>query len=116
MLALTDVPRAAAFRGAALGHVPACPVTARCGRRTTGRCRCPPRERPGRGSPRHQRPPGAGSTPGVHLDPYVDDAAEQAAEVERLVALGAGRVGRRPARARHSGSGPACGGSTKKLS
>jgi predicted enzyme related to lactoylglutathione lyase len=30
--------------------------------------------------------------PRVHLDLYVDDAAEQAAEVERLVSLGAERV------------------------
>jgi catechol 2,3-dioxygenase-like lactoylglutathione lyase family enzyme len=30
--------------------------------------------------------------PRIHLDLYADDAAEQAAEVERLVALGATRV------------------------
>lgn len=84
---MSDVPRATAFWTAALGYVP--------------------REEPSQDWV--VLVPGEGSGPGVqlalglsgspvqerprvHLDLYADDAAEQAAEIERLVSLGAHRV------------------------
>ncbi|MFE1318181.1 VOC family protein [Kitasatospora phosalacinea] len=85
VLGVADVPRAVAFWTAALGYVP----------RGDGDARwavlLPPRpggvqlalgfsESPVQAHPR------------VHLDLYAQDAADQAAEVERLVALGARRV------------------------
>ncbi|MFF2350095.1 VOC family protein [Kitasatospora sp. NPDC058115] len=87
VLGVADVRRAAAFWGEALGYVPrdglvedrwvvlvpadgAPGVQVALGRSTT--------------PPQHH--------PRVHLDLYAADAADQAAEVARLVALGARRV------------------------
>ncbi|WP_031078479.1 VOC family protein [Streptomyces sp. NRRL WC-3742] len=83
VLGVSDLPRAAAFWEAALGYVP--------------------REEPQDGWVVLVPPEGVGGVqialgvsespvqerPRVHLDLYADDAAEQAAEVERLLALGA---------------------------
>jgi len=89
VLGVTDVRRAAAFWGAALGYVPRdgevraeddwavlVPVAGAAG--------------PGIALGTSDTP--VQEHPRVHLDLYADDAAGQAAEVERLVALGAGRV------------------------
>ncbi|GHJ40742.1 hypothetical protein Sm713_63510 [Streptomyces sp. TS71-3] len=80
-----DVRRAAAFWTRALGYVPRgeiedgwavlVPPDGTGVRLSLGRSETPVRERPR-----------------VHLDLYAGNAAEQAAEVERLVALGARRV------------------------
>nr|BEK66682.1 VOC family protein [Kitasatospora purpeofusca] len=87
VLGVVDVGRAAAFWGEALGYTPrdgeagddwvvlvpadgAPGVQVALGRSTT-----PPQEHPR-----------------AHLDLYATDAADQAAEVERLVGLGASRV------------------------
>ncbi|MFJ4848753.1 MULTISPECIES: VOC family protein [unclassified Streptomyces] len=87
VLGAADVHRAAAFWGAALGYVPrdgdvgddwAVLVPAEGGAGpgiAVGRSATPVQEHPR-----------------VHLDLYAEDAADQAAQVERLVALGAGRV------------------------
>ncbi|MBU3869742.1 VOC family protein [Streptomyces sp. 4503] len=86
VLGVSDVRRAAAFWTRALGYVPRgeieddwvvlVPADGRTGTRLSlGRS-----ETPVQGRPR------------VHLDLYAGDAADQAAEVERLVSLGARRV------------------------
>ncbi|ASQ92771.1 VOC family protein [Streptomyces sp. 11-1-2] len=86
VLGVSDVRRAAAFWTRALGYVPRgeieddwavlVPADGRTGvRLSLGRS-----ETPVQGRPR------------VHLDLYAGDAADQAAEVERLVSLGARRV------------------------
>ena len=82
-----DVRRAAAFWSAALGYVP------RDGAEITqdGVILVPPDgSRPGLNLDPSETP--VQKYPRVHLDLYAGDAADQAAEVERLVALGARRV------------------------
>ncbi|MFD3939555.1 VOC family protein [Streptomyces sp. NPDC058611] len=86
VMGAADVGRAAAFWGAALGYVP------RDGAVDAGWTVLVPAEGPGPGlalglstSPVQERPR-------VHLDLYAADAAEQKAEVARLVALGARHV------------------------
>ncbi|MFJ9697539.1 VOC family protein [Kitasatospora sp. NPDC101183] len=87
VLGVSDLPRAVAFWTAALGYVPredqddewvvlVPPANSGAGVQIAlGTSESPVEEHPR-----------------VHLDLYADDAAEQAAEVERLVALGAHRV------------------------
>jgi catechol 2,3-dioxygenase-like lactoylglutathione lyase family enzyme len=85
VLGVSDVPRAAAFWTAALGYVPReeteedwvvlVPADGHGPQLSLGLSRTPVQEHPR-----------------VHLDLYAGDAADQAAEVERLVALGARRV------------------------
>ncbi|MFD4908526.1 VOC family protein [Kitasatospora purpeofusca] len=87
VLGVVDVGRAAAFWGGALGYAPRdgeagddwvvlVPVDGTPGVQVAlGRSTTPPQEHPR-----------------VHLDLYATDAADQAAEVERLVGLGASRV------------------------
>jgi catechol 2,3-dioxygenase-like lactoylglutathione lyase family enzyme len=85
VLNANDLPRAVAFWSAALGYEPVRPVEDDWA--TLGP--------PGGDGPlvsiqlSDQDPP---DIPHVHLDLDVDDAAAQAAEVERLVGLGAERV------------------------
>ncbi|MDX2645282.1 VOC family protein [Streptomyces sp. NPDC001902] len=89
VLGVTDVRRAAAFWGAALGYVP-----------RDGEVRAeddwavlvPAAGAAGPGIALGTSDTPVQEHPRVHLDLYADDAAGQAAEVERLVALGAGRV------------------------
>ncbi|MEU1622558.1 VOC family protein [Streptomyces sp. NPDC005722] len=89
VLGVTDVRRAAAFWGAALGYVP-----------RDGQVRAaddwavlvPAAGASGPGIALGVSATPVQEHPRVHLDLYADDAAEQAAEVERLVALGAVRV------------------------
>ena len=86
VLGVADVPRAAAFWGAALGYVPReaaeedwvvmVPGDGRAGvQLSLGLSETPVQEHPR-----------------IHLDLYAGDAADQTAEVERLVSLGARRV------------------------
>ncbi|MCX4633197.1 VOC family protein [Streptomyces sp. NBC_01443] len=85
VLGVSDVPRAAAFWTEALGYLPRGEIegdwvvlmpTAGAGvQLALGLSETPVQEHPR-----------------VHLDLYADDAAEQAAEVDRLVSLGAQRV------------------------
>ncbi|MFH8347531.1 VOC family protein [Streptomyces sp. NPDC018045] len=85
VLGASDVRRAAAFWTAALGYVPRDgpaddwmvlrPVEGAGVQVSIGRSETPVQERPR-----------------VHLDLYAGDTADQAAEVERLVSLGARRV------------------------
>ncbi|MEK2472358.1 MULTISPECIES: VOC family protein [Streptomyces] len=85
VLGVADVPRAAAFWTAALGYVPReemeddwvvlVPKEGAGVQLSLGLSRSPVQERPR-----------------IHLDLYAGDAADQAAEVERLVSLGARRV------------------------
>ncbi|MFM9370824.1 VOC family protein [Streptomyces sp. Da 82-17] len=85
VLGVSDVPRATAFWTRALGYVPRdepeehwvvlAPADGEGPCLSLGRSDVPP-------SPR----------PRVHLDLYAADAADQAAEVERLLGLGARRV------------------------
>ena len=85
VLGVSDVPRAAAFWMEALGYVPReemkehwallVPMEGAGVQLALGRSESPVQEHPR-----------------VHLDLYAGDAADQAAEVERLVALGARRV------------------------
>lgn len=85
VLGVSDVPRAAAFWGEALGYVPReeaeddwvvlVPAAGAGVQLALGRSETPVQDRPR-----------------IHLDLYAGDAADQAAEVERLVALGAQRV------------------------
>ncbi len=85
MLGVSDVARAAAFWMESLGYVPreemeddwAVLVPAEGGgtQMSLGRSETPVQEHPR-----------------IHLDLYAGDAADQAAEVERLVSLGAQRV------------------------
>ncbi|WP_433425051.1 VOC family protein [Microtetraspora malaysiensis] len=85
VLGVSDVPRAAAFWMEALGYVPRdemeddwvvlVPAEGAGPQLSLGLSETPVQEHPQ-----------------VHLDLYADDAAEQVAEVERLVALGARRV------------------------
>ncbi|TSB31754.1 VOC family protein [Streptomyces benahoarensis] len=85
VLGVSDVRRAAAFWGEALGYVPReeieddwvvlVPAAGHGVQVALGRSMTPVQERPR-----------------VHLDLYAGDAADQAAEVERLVGLGARRV------------------------
>lgn len=85
VMGVADVRRAAAFWGEALGYVP--------------------REAPTEDWVVLVPPDGQGAAlalalsetpaqnhPRIHLDLYTDDAGEQTAEIERLVALGAQRV------------------------
>ncbi|MDI3421155.1 VOC family protein [Streptomyces luteolus] len=86
VLGVSDVPRATAFWTRALGYVPRdepeehwvvlTPAEGEKGPHLSlGRSDVPPSARPR-----------------VHLDLYAGDAADQAAEVDRLLALGARRV------------------------
>ncbi|MFL1905361.1 VOC family protein [Streptomyces tauricus] len=85
VLGVSDVRRAAAFWTRALGYEPReaieddwvvlVPVDGTGPRLSLGLSETPVQEHPR-----------------VHLDLYADDAADQAAEVERLVSLGAQRV------------------------
>ncbi|MBQ0864173.1 VOC family protein [Streptomyces sp. A73] len=85
VLGVFDVPRAAAFWTAALGYVPReemaddwvvlVPAEGAGVQLSLGLSETPVQERPR-----------------VHLDLYAGDARDQAAEVERLVSLGAQRV------------------------
>ncbi|WP_351235033.1 VOC family protein [Streptomyces sp. NPDC002133] len=85
VLGVSDVPRAAAFWMEALGYVPRddaeddwvvlVPAEGSGPQLSLGLSETPVQERPR-----------------VHLNLYAGDAADQAAEVERLVSLGAGRV------------------------
>lgn len=85
VLGVSDVPRAAAFWMAALGYVPReemeddwvvlVPAEGAGTQLSLGLSETPVQDRPR-----------------VHLDLYAGDAADQAAEVERLVSLGAQRV------------------------
>ncbi|MFE4698371.1 VOC family protein [Streptomyces sp. NPDC001935] len=85
VLGVSDVPRAAAFWTEALGYVPRdapeddwvvlMPADGAGVRLSLGLSETPVQERPR-----------------IHLDLYAGDAADQAAEVERLVSLGARRV------------------------
>lgn len=72
---VTDTGRAAEFWGRALGYVP----------RSEGPRILVPRDGEGPGL-------NLDETDRMHLDLYAADAAEQQAEVERLIALGAQRV------------------------
>lgn len=72
---VTDTGRAAEFWGRALGYVP----------RSEGSQILVPRDGEGPGL-------NLDETDRMHLDLYAADAAEQQAEVERLIALGAQRV------------------------
>ncbi|MFE7560203.1 VOC family protein [Kitasatospora sp. NPDC057500] len=87
VLGVADVRRAAAFWGEALGYVP------RDGVVEEGWVVLVPAD----GAPGVQVALGRSVTPPqrhprVHLDLYATDAADQAAEVERLVGLGARRT------------------------
>ncbi|MFB6437768.1 VOC family protein [Streptomyces sp. NPDC056411] len=85
VLGVADVPRAAAFWREALGYVPReqaeedwvvlVPAAGTGPQLSLGLSETPVQEHPR-----------------VHLDLYAGDAADQAAEVERLVSLGARRV------------------------
>ncbi|KJY45489.1 MULTISPECIES: VOC family protein [unclassified Streptomyces] len=85
VLGVSDVPRAAAFWTEALGYLPRgeieehwvvlMPAAGAGVQLALGLSGTPVQEHPR-----------------VHLDLYADDAAEQAAEVDRLVSLGAQRV------------------------
>ncbi|PRY00747.1 VOC family protein [Allonocardiopsis opalescens] len=85
VLGVADVPRAVAFWTRALGYVPReepeadwavlRPAQGAGVQLSLGRSKTPAQDRPR-----------------VHLDLYAGDAADQAAEVERLLALGARRV------------------------
>jgi catechol 2,3-dioxygenase-like lactoylglutathione lyase family enzyme len=87
VLGVDDVERAARFWTRALGY----PVR-RDGFGGWATVLVPPPGRPGAAIAlqRSETPPP--DHPRMHLDLHVSDAAEQAAEVERLVALGAQRV------------------------
>ncbi|WP_052848190.1 VOC family protein [Streptomyces avicenniae] len=85
VLGVSDVARAAAFWGEALGYVPREELDDDWGvlvpaEGTGVQVALMESATPPQGRPR------------VHLDLYAGDAADQAAEVERLVALGARRV------------------------
>ncbi|GAA2667084.1 VOC family protein [Streptomyces lunalinharesii] len=85
VLGVADVPRAAAFWMAALGYVPREEMTDDWVVLVPERGIGPQLSLGLSASPVQQRPR-------VHLDLYAGDAADQAAEVERLLALGARRV------------------------
>ncbi|MFD5319783.1 VOC family protein [Streptomyces sp. NPDC127098] len=85
VLGVADVRRAVAFWSEALGYVPRDEVE------DDWAVLVPPdRSGPGIALGLSETPPQR--HPRVHLDLYAADAADQAAEVERLVALGAERV------------------------
>ncbi|MFF2020486.1 VOC family protein [Streptomyces sp. NPDC058171] len=85
VLGVSNVPRAAAFWTQALGYVPReemtddwvvlVPADGNGAQLSLGRSRTPVQ-----------------THPRVHLDLYAQDAADQAAEVDRLLSLGAHRV------------------------
>ena len=85
VLGTTDMGRAIDFWTQALGY-----VVSKGGRRPLDRADAGPRSRCRAGAP-VQRDPGAGASR-IHLDLSVADAAEQAAEADRLASLGAKRV------------------------
>jgi catechol 2,3-dioxygenase-like lactoylglutathione lyase family enzyme len=87
VLGVADVHRAAAFWGAALGYVP------RGGRLADDFAVLVPAAGPGTPLALGRSATPVQEHPRVHLDLYAGDAADQAAEVERLVSLGAVRVG-----------------------
>ncbi|WP_326572159.1 VOC family protein [Actinacidiphila glaucinigra] len=89
VLGVTDVRRAAAFWGAALGYVPR---DGEVEAQDDWAVLVPAAGAAGPGIALGTSTTPVQEHPRVHLDLYADDAAEQAAEVERLVALGAGRV------------------------
>ncbi|MFK0192859.1 VOC family protein [Kitasatospora sp. NPDC090308] len=85
VLGVADVPRAVAFWTAALGYVPRGEFD------EDWAVLLPPHEGGVQLALDRSVSP-VQEHPRIHLDLYADDAAEQAAEVERLVALGAERV------------------------
>ncbi|MDX3077920.1 VOC family protein [Streptomyces sp. MI02-7b] len=91
VLGAEDVHRAAAFWSAALGYVPrdADAVNAVDADWTV---LVPAEGGKGPGIALGRSATPVQEHPRVHLDLYADDAADQAAQVERLIALGAGRV------------------------
>ncbi|GGV32105.1 hypothetical protein GCM10010495_56020 [Kitasatospora herbaricolor] len=86
VLGAQDVRRAAEFWGRALGYVP------RDGEPSQDWVVLVPPDGPGTPVALGRSVTPVQEHPRVHLDLYADDAAEQAAEVERLVGLGAVRV------------------------
>ena len=85
VLGVADVRRAAAFWTRALGYVPRDEIEDRW-------VVLVPPDGQGTGLALGRSETPAQDHPRVHLDLYAGDAADQAAEVERLVALGAERV------------------------
>ena len=86
VLGADDVRRAVTFWGQALGYVPRDEVA------DTWTVLVPGGGRPGPGLSLALSQTPVQQHPRVHLDLYAGDAADQAAEVARLVALGAERV------------------------
>ncbi len=86
VLGAADVRRAAGFWSAALGYVPRDEVD------DAWAVLVPGGGRPGPGLSLALSHTPVQQHPRVHLDLYAGDAADQAAEVERLVALGAERI------------------------
>jgi catechol 2,3-dioxygenase-like lactoylglutathione lyase family enzyme len=86
VLGVTDMARAVDFWTQALGYV----VSA--GGPTARWTELGPAAGPGDGLALQYNETPVQEHPRIHLDLAVDDAAEQAAAVERLVSLGAGRV------------------------
>ena len=86
VLGADDVRRAVTFWGQALGYVPRDEVE------DTWTVLVPGGGRPGPGLSLALSQTPVQQHPRVHLDLYAGDAADQAAEVARLVALGAERV------------------------
>ncbi|MGY1730010.1 VOC family protein [Geodermatophilus sp. SYSU D01045] len=87
VLGVRDVPRAAAFWTAALGY-----TVRRDGFGGWATVLVPPDGAPGCSLALQSSETPPQDHPRLHLDLHVTGAAEQAAEVERLVGLGAGRV------------------------
>ncbi|MFE3558091.1 VOC family protein [Streptomyces sp. NPDC059193] len=86
VMGASDVRRAAAFWGRALGYVP------RGGEVSDGWTVLVPPDGHGPGLALGRSTSPVQERPRVHLDLYAADAAEQAAEVTRLVSLGARHV------------------------
>jgi catechol 2,3-dioxygenase-like lactoylglutathione lyase family enzyme len=86
VLGVADVRRAVSFWSQALGYVPRDEVD------DTWAVLIPADGRPGPGLSIALSETPVQEHPRVHLDLYAGDAADQAAEVERLLALGAERV------------------------
>jgi catechol 2,3-dioxygenase-like lactoylglutathione lyase family enzyme len=87
VLGVADAERAARFWSEALGY-----RVRRGGFGGWATALVPPDGRPGSAIALQRSETPAQDHPRMHLDLHVPDAAEQAAEVERLVALGARRV------------------------
>ncbi|MBA3282589.1 MAG: VOC family protein [Acidimicrobiia bacterium] len=85
VIGVEDVQRAAVFWGEALGYVPRDPLS-------DDWVVLVPADGAGPGLALGRSETPTQDEPRVHLDLYAGDAEEQAAEIERLVALGADRV------------------------